>query len=151
MLGKVNNTLEETKGTGIPIKTNSIVQDLLRILPAGKTPTISQRKHDDAINSHTQHLAQTAETIRWELMPLAILTSNYANDARKTYSDLQVLLQFLVPLLGQHSLKENNITGEGRIDEGSASKQQNTSDNVAEEGVDSSQNRQDRLPKNSFQ
>jgi hypothetical protein len=39
LLGKVNNTLEETKGTGIPIKTNSIVQDLLRILPAGKTPT----------------------------------------------------------------------------------------------------------------
>ena len=36
LLEKANDTLEGTKGSGIPIKTNSIVQDLLRVLPMGK-------------------------------------------------------------------------------------------------------------------
>ena len=83
-----------------------MVEDLLRILPEGIPPTVSQRDHGDTINGHTFLLAQTTEAIRRELMPLAILTSNYTNKARKAHANLQILTGIWAPLLDKRSLKK---------------------------------------------
>lgn len=62
--------------------------------------------YDAAINGHIFLLAQSAEAIRRELMPLAILTSNYTNKARKAHTNLETLIAFLVPFLEKHSMKK---------------------------------------------
>ena len=60
----------------------------------GKVPVIAQRKHDDIINGHVEHLAKSAEAMRRELMPLAILASNYVDEARKAHANLQQMLEW---------------------------------------------------------
>ena len=49
---------------------------------------MSERHFNEMITSHTELLANTVESIRRELLPVAILASNYGNEARKFHNEL---------------------------------------------------------------
>lgn len=85
---------------------NEIARTLLRILPTGKPPTVPERAHQDAIDGHTELLGRSGEMIRRELLPLAILASNYVDQARRAHADLEVLLDVILPVLKSEQLRE---------------------------------------------
>ena len=47
------------------------------------------------IASHTEFLAGTAEGVRRELLPIAILKSNYCKEARKYNDKLKEMIAFI--------------------------------------------------------
>ena len=50
---------------------------------------MTERHFNEMITTHTELLANTAEGIRRELLPIAILKSNYSNEARKSHNKLE--------------------------------------------------------------
>ena len=106
-----------------------MVEDLLRILLEGVPPTISKRDYDAAIEGHTSSLVQSAEVIRRELMPLTILTSNYTNEARKAYVNLQTLIAILVTFLDEH-LVLRVVGGAKEMGDSDVAIKQETSDDL---------------------
>ena len=104
LLAEAADFLDESKR--VQITSNDIARTLLRILPTGKPPTVPERAHQDAIDGHTELLARSGEMIRRELLPLAILASNYVDQARRVHADLQIILDFIIPVLKPGQLRE---------------------------------------------
>ena len=102
LLAEAADYLDESKG--VQITSNDIARTLLRILPTGKPPIVPERAHQDAIDDHTELLARSGEMIRRELLPLVILASNYVDQARRAHADLEVLLDFIIPVLKPEQL-----------------------------------------------
>ena len=66
----------------------------------------SRRAHEDAITEHTTLLAHTAESLRREILPIAILASNFVNEARKAHANLTTVIEFSIRYLDKDSLKQ---------------------------------------------
>ena len=70
----------------------SIMQELFQALPGA---TLTEKHYNEMVAGHYETLATAAEGIRRELLPVAILTSNYTNQARKHHAKLEKLASYL--------------------------------------------------------
>ena len=107
LLDGAKGTLSHSKNTATPITTHQVVREMLRIPPDGVPATITERQHDDAINGHAEAMAQAAEAIRQELLPVATLTSDYCDEARQMFAKLEASLAFIVPVLNPSSIRSH--------------------------------------------
>ncbi len=61
----------------------SMVENMLQALPGND---LTEKRYNSMMAEHTKLLASTAESIRRELVPVAILTSNYCDEARRFHN-----------------------------------------------------------------
>ena len=73
----------------------TVMQELLRVLPGA---SLTEKHYNEMLAGRHEVLATPAEGIRRELLPIAILTSNHTNEARKHHARLERLASYLINL-----------------------------------------------------